>query len=141
MGPYPPRGVLALRTPDWVSIPFEAVSTRGMTVFFPVFLLDCRDMEWFLSWRWSLVLPGWRWLYQPRVGVSKSCGTISTWGTTVFVPGLLKLYMYGNISDRGMGPYPSRMALALRTPSWGFHPLRGGMESGDHRFRTVLFQL
>ena len=29
--------------------------------------------------------------------------------------------MYGRISDSGMSPYPPRVALALRTPGWGFH--------------------
>ena len=26
------------------------------------------------------------------------------------------------------------MALALRTPGWGFHTVRGGINPGDHRF-------
>ena len=27
------------------------------------------------------------------------------------------------------------MALALRTPGWGFHTVEGGIDPGDHRFR------
>ena len=42
--------------------------------------------------------------------------------------------MYGRISDLGMETYPPRVALALRTPGWGFHTLRGGIDRGDNRF-------
>ena len=34
--------------------------------------------------------------------------------------------MYGKISDSGMGSYRPRVALALRTPGWGLHTMRGG---------------
>ena len=44
--------------------------------------------------------------------------------------------MYGRISDWGMEPYPHRVALALRTPGWGFHTVRGGIKPDDHRFRS-----
>ena len=52
----------------------------------------------------------------------------------------LELQIYGRISDPGTGRYPPRVALALRTPGWGFrrrmgHAVRGGIGSGDHRFR------
>ena len=32
-----------------------------------------------------------------------------------------------------MGYYPPRVSLALRTPGWGFHTVRGGIDPGDHR--------
>ena len=43
--------------------------------------------------------------------------------------------MYGRIYDPGMGSYryPPRVVLALRTPGWGFHNVRGGIDPGDHR--------
>ena len=62
-------------------------------------------------------------------------GAVSTLETTVFVPGLSELQIYGNISDPGMRHYPPRVALALRTPGWGFHTVRSGVDSGDRRFR------
>ena len=40
---------------------------------------------------WDVILPGWRWLYEPRVGVSTPCGAVSTRGYNVFTPGLLEL--------------------------------------------------
>ena len=42
--------------------------------------------------------------------------------------------MYGSIHDPGMGPYPLRIALAPRTPGWGSHTVRGGIDPGAHRF-------
>ena len=35
-----------------------------------------------------------------------------------------------------MGRYPPRVALALRTPGWGFYTVRGGIDPADHRFLT-----
>ena len=59
--------------------------------------------------------------------------------------------MYGRIHDAGMGPYPPRAALNLRTPgwglassqcSWGFHIVRGSIDPGDRRVRpTGLLEL
>ena len=43
--------------------------------------------------------------------------------------------MYGRIYDPGMGSYPPRVSLALRTPGWGFHTVGDGVDPGDHRFR------
>ena len=76
-----------------------------------------------------------------RIGVSTPCMEVSTRGTTVFVPGSLKLYIYGRISDRGVVSYPPRVALALQTPYWGFHTVRGGIDPGDHRVRLQLLEL
>ena len=42
--------------------------------------------------------------------------------------------MHGNISDPGMGPYPTRVELALQTPRWGFHTVLNGIDPGDHCF-------
>ena len=56
----------------------------------------------FLIRRWDFILPGWRWSYKLQVGVSIPCWAVSTLGTTVFVPGLLELKMYGRISDPEM---------------------------------------
>ena len=44
--------------------------------------------------------------------------------------------MNERISDPGMGPYPPRVALALRTPVWGFLTVRGSTALGDDRFRS-----
>ena len=43
--------------------------------------------------------------------------------------------MCRKISDPRMGLYPPWVALALRTPGWGFHTLRSDMDPGDYRFR------
>ena len=43
--------------------------------------------------------------------------------------------MYGSIQDPDIGPYPPQAALALRTPGWGCHTVRGRIDTGDHRFR------
>ena len=39
-------------------------------------------------------------------GVSTPSGAVSTLGINVFVPELLELYIYRNIIDPGMIPYP-----------------------------------
>ena len=46
--------------------------------------------------------------------------------------------MEGFISDPGLGPYPPRMALALRTPGWGLHTVRGGIDPAGQGFRPRL---
>ena len=57
-----------------------------------------------------------------KVGVSTPCVAVSTRRTTVFVPGLSELYMYGRISDPGIGPYPAQVALGTGStnPRLGF---------------------
>ena len=68
------------------------------------------------------------------VGVSTPCGAASTQGTTVFVPGLLDLSKYIRKSDPRMAIYPPRLALALRTPGWGFLVVLGAIDPGAYRF-------
>ena len=62
----------------------------------------------------------------------------------LFVPGSSKLYMYGRISDPGIGTYPFRGALALCTIlnqsvigqwGWGFPTTWGGGDPAGHLFR------
>ena len=91
-------------------------------------------MEGYIIWRWHLILPGCRWLLALRVGVYTPCGAMLTRGITVFVPGLLDLYMYARINDAGMGPYPPRVALALRTPVWSLHTVGSGIDRGTTVF-------
>ena len=67
---------------------------------------------------WDHILPGWCWLNEPQVEVSTPCGTVSTRGTTVFIPGLLELKMYGTIHDPGMGPCSPRVVIPLRILVW-----------------------
>ena len=83
----------------------------------------------------NLIFTGWRGLYEPQLGGSTPSGAISTRGTTVFIPGLLKVSLYGRIFDLGMGSYLLRMAMALRTAGRGFHTMRGGIDPDDHRSR------
>ena len=59
-------------------------------------------MEGFLIWEWGLIFPGWRWLYEPQVGVSTPSGAVLTREVSVVILGLLELYIYGSISDLGM---------------------------------------
>ena len=58
--------------------------------------------------------------------------------------------MYGGISERRMGPYPPRGALALYTNTsqsaigwwdWGFHTVQGGVDQGKSVFVPVLSEL
>ena len=56
--------------------PCGAVSTRGITIFVPA-CWRCRCLEGFMIRGWHRILPGWRWLYKPRVGVSTPCGALS----------------------------------------------------------------
>ena len=42
--------------------------------------------------------------------------------------------MHERISYPGMGRYPLRVALALRTSGWGFYTVWGGIDPGDRRF-------
>ena len=86
MGSYPPRVVLALRTPSWCFHTAGAGDYRFRPRFGGVVY-----MEIFLIWRWDIIFPGWRWLYEPQIGVSTPCSTVSTRETTVFVPGLVEL--------------------------------------------------
>ena len=85
-------------------------------------------MDALLIRRWDLVLPAWFWLLEPRVGVPSTWRAVSTRGTTVFVSGLLELLMDRRISDLGMGRYPPRVALILRTSDRGFHTVRDGID-------------
>ena len=84
------------------------------------------------------------------VGVSTPCGAVSTRGITVFVPGLSYLYIYGGISDPGMGPCRPRVALtfssspsrsAIGRRGWGFHTVRGGSDPGITIFVPALSEL
>ena len=85
-----------------VSTPCGAVSNRGTNVSSPV-CWTCRCIEGFLIRGWDPILPVWRWLHEPQpisnqpvgVDVSTPCGTVSTRGTTVFVPGVFEVQMYG----------------------------------------------
>ena len=38
-------------------------------------------MEGFMILGWDLILSGWRWLYESQVGVSTTCGAVSTRGS------------------------------------------------------------
>ena len=51
--------------------------------------------------------------------------------TIVFVTTLSGLYMYGNITDPGMGPYPPAVKLALPTRISGFHTVLGWVSGFD----------
>ena len=111
----------------------------GEPPLFSPFCWSCRCKEGFLIRGWDLILTGWRCLYEPQLGVSTPSGAVSTMGTSVFIPGLLKLSLYGRISDPGMGSYPPWMAMALRTPGWGVHTVGGGIDPGGHHFRPRFF--
>ena len=105
-------------------------------------------MAGFMIRGWDPIVSRWRWLYfrapanhrlAGGVGVSAPCGAVSTRRITIFVPGLSELYMYGRISEPVTGtypppPYPPRVALALRTPGWGFHTVQGSTGPGGAPF-------
>ena len=94
------------------------------------------------------------------VGDSTPCGAVSTREICVFVPGLLYLQRYGNISENNLsspgvaGPrrWPKGQLsprAGSRSPSqskitqwgWSFHTLRGGIDPGDLFFFPGLLEL
>ena len=106
-----------------VSTPCRVVSTKKPLLyrFSSPFSWICRCMEGFLLRGWDFILPGWRWLYEPQIGISTPCGAASTRGTAVFVPSLLELYTYASIYDPGWAPilpgwpwvYESRVRVSI----------------------------
>ena len=49
--------------------------------------------------------------------------------------------MYKSVQDPGIRPYSPLVALALRTPGWGFHIVRDDVNPGDHRFRPQFIEV
>ena len=49
--------------------------------------------------------------------------------------------MYGRISKPGTRPCPPRVALASTNAELGLHTVRGGIDSGDRRFRLGSSEL
>ena len=83
---------------------------------------SCKGIKVFFIRGWKPIFPGVPWLYvrspanqQPAsgAGVSTPCGAVSTRETTVFVPRLSELQMYGGSCDPGMGLCRPRVALIL----------------------------
>ena len=94
IGRHPPRVAMALRT---TRLGFHIVRDgidpgdyRFLLWFIGVVYI-CIYVEGFPIRELDPILPGWRWLYEPRVIVSTPCGAVSTRGVTVVVPGLLEL--------------------------------------------------
>ena len=79
-------------------------------------------MEGFKMLGWDLILPGRRWIYEPKVEVFSG---------SRFHPRFCKswTYMYGNSFYPDMGPYPPRVVLA-HADSYRFHkkPSASGMD-------------
>ena len=96
-----------------VSTPWRGRYRPGGSPFLSPVCWSCRCMEGFLIRGWGVILTRWCWLYERQVEVSTSLGAVSTRGTAVFVPGLLNLYIYGRISEPGMGYYPPRVRRYL----------------------------
>ena len=127
-------GTLSSRVALALGFPHSAGRNRpGGPPFSSPVCWNCRCTEIFMIRGWDLVLPRCRRLYEPQVEVCTPCGSVSI--RTIAVPGFLELQIHGSISDTEMGPYPPRVTLALQTPNWGFHTVRDGIDSGDHRFR------
>ena len=107
----------------------------------------CRYMEGFLIWGRNFIPPGWCWLHEHQVGVSTPCGEVSTWGITVFVPGLWWRWVYKPqvwvphsceaVSTRGTIFFvPVFWCRWLYEPQVEVStPCKGGIDPGDHRFR------
>ena len=87
---YPPRGALALRTPGW-----GFHTKRWCRSWEPLFSSPVcwgyRYMQGCLIRVWDLILPGWRWFHEVKIGVFTECGVVSTRRTTVVVVDLLEL--------------------------------------------------
>ena len=47
-------------------------------------------MEGFLIGGWDLILPKWRLLDEPQIGVSTPCGVVLIKGTTMVVPSMVE---------------------------------------------------
>ena len=63
---------------------------------------------------WYLILPGCRWLYD--LGFPHRAGRYRPGAGHRFRHRFDGVQMYGRIADPGMGPCPTRVALALRAP-------------------------
>ena len=99
-------------------------------------------MKGFLNRGRDLILPGWRWLYEPLpnsnqpVGLrfSHRAGRYRLMANHRFRPrfvGVVDMYDGRSISD------PPQVPLTLRStnPGLGFHAERRGIDPGGHRFR------
>ena len=107
----------------------------GRTQFSPPGCWICTCIGVFLIRGWCLILPtcggtstlvrgeimAARKLHEPQpisdqwmgVGFPHRAGRYRPLGFTVFVPGLLELYIYGRIPDPGMTPCPARVRRDL----------------------------
>ena len=108
-----------------VSTPLGGRYRPGGAPFSSPVCRRCSCMEIFLIRGYFLILPRWRWLCEPQVGVSTPWRAVSTRGTTVFVPGLSELSMYGKISlIQGWDlilpgwRWPYKPQVGVSTPCW-----------------------
>ena len=87
------------------------------------------------------ILPGCRWLHEPQpisnqpvgLGFPHRAGR-HRHGRPLFWCPVCWGCMYGKISDLGMGSKLPRVVISRRTPGWGFHTVRSGIDPGCHRF-------
>ena len=96
--------------------------------------MGCRCMEGFSIPGFDVVFPGCCWLTEPEVEVSTLRGAVSPRGTTVLVPSLLELGMYGENMMRRWGV--SRMALAPRALGDNHQPIGLGFPHRAGRYRA-----
>ena len=98
-------------------------------------------MEIFRIRGWNPIFRGWRWLHEPQpisnqpvgLGFPHRAGR-HRHGRPLFWCPVCWGCMYGKISDLGMGSKLPRVVISRRTPGWGFHTVRSGIDPGCHRF-------
>ena len=73
-------------------------------------------------------------IYERRVGFTHRAGRYRLGGSP-FSSRFVRVVMYGRISNPGTRPYPPRVKLASTNAGLGLHTVRGGIDSGDRRFR------
>ena len=102
------------------------------------FCWSCRCIGRFLIRGWDLVLLGWRWLYEPQIGGSTPCRALSTQGGTVFVPGLLELWICGRVSGPGMGSCSAPGGASSTNLKFGFPCRAGRYRPGGPPFSSTV---
>ena len=103
---------------------------------------SCRGMEEVVVRTSDLILPGRRRLYEflpirdqpeglrfPR-RAGRPRPRVSPFSSPVCL-----IFRCMERSDSLIGPYPGRVAMALRTPGWGFRTVRGGIDLRNDCFR------
>ena len=87
---------------------------------------------------WDLILPGWRWLYEPQFGVYTPWGAVSTGGLPFSFPVCWGCRRMEGILIRGWDLIPSGWRW-LYEPQVGVSTLWGRYRSGGTSFSSPVW--